>query len=230
MSMRPAVLPTLLAAGLLAAAPALAQEQAATTVCHYTGSDTAPYVMVVAPAGGAEHASHPQDVIPAPADGCPATPPSQGPATLPEPAPATTTPDTSVTLCHATPGGGFAEITVRPDQAAVHGTHPGDIVPAPAEGCPAGTAAPGADEDGGDDAATVTTPRTTTTGPELTPTPSAGSPGAPTPIGPAPGAGPSPSGTHLARTGFDAWQVLWAGLALMLTAAGLHLRRMRTPR
>ena len=72
--MRPGLLLPLLIGFAGAAGAAEAPAQGTTTpVCHFTGSQTTPYVLVEAPAGGGEHASHALDIIPAPAGGCPAT-------------------------------------------------------------------------------------------------------------------------------------------------------------
>lgn len=76
-------------AGLVATADA--QDDGVTRICHATGSLTTPYVLLEV--GGdalEEHRVHPQDLIPAPAAGCPASlqPPTattEAPPTVTEP-------------------------------------------------------------------------------------------------------------------------------------------------
>src|SRR3954469_11133263 len=58
-------------------------------------------------------------------------------------APPPSGPGDKVTLCHLTGAGTFVEITVAASAAANgHGQHPGDIIPAPAAGCPTASPTP----------------------------------------------------------------------------------------
>jgi Ca2+-binding RTX toxin-like protein len=57
-------------------------EKEKVTICHATGSEKNPYVTItVSEKAVAAHAAHQdgRDIIPAPADGCPTTPPTPGP-------------------------------------------------------------------------------------------------------------------------------------------------------
>ena len=64
---------TLLAAAVLAA-PAQAQAQDQVTICHATGNPDSPYVTITLDNSGVlEHINHDEDLVPAPAEGCPAT-------------------------------------------------------------------------------------------------------------------------------------------------------------
>jgi LPXTG-motif cell wall-anchored protein len=57
---------------ILLAAPATARGQA-TTICHATGDPNTPYQQIdVAPEASIEHLQHADDIVPAPAEGCPA--------------------------------------------------------------------------------------------------------------------------------------------------------------
>jgi hypothetical protein len=103
---------------------------AASTVCHATGDATNPYERIAVT--GAEltaHQAHPDDIIPAPVGGCPASP--------------VVITDGKITICHA-PGNAtdpYNEITVSVNGLNGHGEHEGDIIPAPEGGCPARPAA-----------------------------------------------------------------------------------------
>ena len=155
----------------LAAAPQLANAASGTssallraapskvTICHATSSDTNPYVTItISQAGLHGHSGHADDLIPAPADGCPTTldehedagdehqdAGDDGEGTTDE---GTTDGDGSsedhadptapMTICHAT---GSARWPYRTMRVAGHGharhaAHGEDIVPAPPEGCP----------------------------------------------------------------------------------------------
>src|SRR5919199_349416 len=70
---------------LVAEQPVAGTSGQGTPVCHYTGSESAPYVLVQAPPGGGEHRRHPNDIIPAPAGGCPSTVVTPAPAPAPRP-------------------------------------------------------------------------------------------------------------------------------------------------
>lgn len=82
------------AAGL--AWPAVALSQAADTGCHATGDPSAPYVLVDLTGEGADaHLDHAEDIVPAPAEGCPAaTAPAEDP--VPSPGGVGQSPDDSV--------------------------------------------------------------------------------------------------------------------------------------
>lgn len=69
-------LPTLLVATLIAAsAAAPARAQDTVSICHATGDPQSPYQpLTLDNAGVLEHIDHEDDLVPAPADGCPATP------------------------------------------------------------------------------------------------------------------------------------------------------------
>lgn len=82
--MRPPVLSIALLAAFAVAAPVHAQDQV--TLCHATGNPEHPYATVtVGDAGALEHINHDDDLVPAPADGCP-----DSPVVLPEDTPAPT--------------------------------------------------------------------------------------------------------------------------------------------
>jgi hypothetical protein len=216
--MRPAISALVLAALLVVGAiPPPAAAQAPVAVCHYTGSATAPYVLVEAPAGGAEHAAHEGDLIPAPAGGCPAT--YQGPQAPQEtPTPA---PSTDVTLCHAVDGG-YVEVTVRRTGLAEHRRHRGDLIPAPEGGCPAGRpdAPPSEDDDDGnrDDPAPAPAPAPAASGGG-----GGGSPGGGSGGGAGAGISPPRSFSGLPHTGADLPMILLAGLAFLSMGGGLRL-------
>lgn len=103
-------------------------EPVAITICHATGSDTTPYVEMTVPIDAATgthgHEGHGDDIIPAPADGCPKPTKSE-----------------TITLCHATGDAAlpYVEMTVPVDSVTGmngHEGHADDISPVPAEGCP----------------------------------------------------------------------------------------------
>jgi organic hydroperoxide reductase OsmC/OhrA len=104
---------------------ALAIDHGKITICHATGSQTNPYNKITVSVNGLNgHSSHPDDLIPAPAGGCPASPAviSNG----------------KITICHATGSktNPYVEITVSVNGLNGHVNHPNDLIPAPAGGCP----------------------------------------------------------------------------------------------
>jgi hypothetical protein len=129
------------------------------TICHHTGSPTNPYVMITVDRSALPAHRRHGDIIPAPTGGCPAlTPPPTGTAsTTPSitvtatrvatgtatataaasPA-ATGTATAKVTICHRTGSSKnpYVMITVSMNAIPAHSRH-GDIIPAPAGGCPA---------------------------------------------------------------------------------------------
>jgi hypothetical protein len=212
------------------AAPAAVPAQAV-SVCHYTGSNAAPYVLVQAPPDGGEHAAHGDDIIPAPAGGCPATyqgtqPPRPTPTPTPTPEPEPE-PSGEVTLCHATGDSSrpYVELTVLRNRVREHERHRRDIVPAPEGGCPTRvvsdqedvvptpTPTPSPDDEGPDE-------------PEL-PEPAAPAPTATAaPAQAAPPADPAPvteAIPGLAHTGQRSGLAIIFGLGLMSSGAGLRL-------
>jgi hypothetical protein len=103
------------------------------TICHANGDTTTPYDQLTLDfAGLAAHASHQDDLIPAPAAGCPKT---LQPGTN----------NGKLTICHATGSATnpYNEITIDFNGLQGHGKHTGDLIPAPEGGCPLGTATPG---------------------------------------------------------------------------------------
>lgn len=101
------------------------------TICHATGSASNPYVRITVDDDGlySGHIYDEDDIIPAPAGGCP------------EAEKATKTPKANgkITICHATSSelDPYSIITVADDgiyNGHIH--HEDDIIPAPASGCP----------------------------------------------------------------------------------------------
>lgn len=122
------------------------------TICHATGDATTPYDQLTLDfAGLAAHASHQDDLVPAPADGCPKTL-------------QTGTNTGKLTICHATGSATnpYNELTIDFNGLQGHGKHAGDLIPAPEGGCPLVTVTPG-----------ITATPTITVTPSLTLTPSA---------------------------------------------------------
>jgi hypothetical protein len=102
------------------------------TICHRTGSARNPYVEITVSVNAATdgHGNHEGDLIPAPEGGCPAT------AGAPEDNRGNAD---KITLCHRTGSAmnPYVEITVPADATTDgHGTHEGDLIPAPENGCP----------------------------------------------------------------------------------------------
>jgi hypothetical protein len=95
------------------------------TICHATGSETNPYNEIIVSVNGLNgHGTHEDDLIPAPEEGCPAIPIAGG--------------NDKITICHATGSekNPYNEITVSVNGLNGHDQHEGDIIPAPAGGCP----------------------------------------------------------------------------------------------
>jgi len=111
------------------------------TICHATHSATNPYVEITISVNGLNGHRHHDDIVPAPAGGCPSgaapaqTNPAQAQAGSPQ-APQ------KVTICHATHSATnpYVEITISVNGLNGH-RHHDDIVPAPAGGCPGPTSA-----------------------------------------------------------------------------------------
>jgi hypothetical protein len=191
------------------------------TICHATGSETHPYEEITINTDAVTaHEDHQwgEDIIPAPAGGCPAgTTPSPGPET-PPPADGK-----KVTICHATGSATnpFVVITIDESALPAHRDHQEgeDIIPAPAAGCPAGMPP-------------VVPPKVV---PPVVPP--AGAAAAP-PAGAAAAAPAMNPGFNAqtavaneavaseAETGIPAWI---GGIALLLTAAGFVALRRRGP-
>ncbi len=94
-------------------------------ICHATGNENNPYSEVTVSINGLNgHATHENDIIPAPVGGCPT---SQLEII-----------DGKITICHVTGSETkpYNEITVSVNGLNGHVTHEGDIIPAPVGGCP----------------------------------------------------------------------------------------------
>ena len=109
------------------------------TACHATDNPANPYEeLTVNSAELNVHRGHPNDIIPAPANGCPASP--------------VLTSDGKITICHATGGqtNPYNQITVSVNGLNGHDRHEGDIIPTLGEGCPTSPEAiyPGTSSDG----------------------------------------------------------------------------------
>jgi hypothetical protein len=102
------------------------------TICHATGNATSPYEAVTLDFNGlTAHVDHKDDIIPAPAGGCPKvveTGANSG----------------RLTICHATASATkpYTEITIDFNGLSGHGNHTGDLIPAPEGGCPSVTPTP----------------------------------------------------------------------------------------
>jgi len=117
------------------------------TICHATAAGT--YVQITVNRSSLNgHEDHLDDLIPAPSGGCPysirqyalqlantttSVAPGIGSVTT-----APRTPAGKITICHATAAGFYVELTVDRNGLNGHDRHDGDMVPAPAEGCPTG--------------------------------------------------------------------------------------------
>jgi hypothetical protein len=104
---------------------ALAIQNGKVTLCHATGSQTNPYNEITVSVNGLNgHSNHPDDIIPAPSSSCPST--------------LAIVSNGKITICHATgsQNNPYVEITVSVNGLNGHSKHSGDILPAPAGGCP----------------------------------------------------------------------------------------------
>jgi hypothetical protein len=102
------------------------------TICHATGNATTPYDEITLDFNGlSAHVDHKDDLIPAPAAGCPK-------------AVETGTNLGTLTICHATSSttNPYSEITIDFNGLRGHSNHTGDIIPAPETGCPSVTPTP----------------------------------------------------------------------------------------
>jgi hypothetical protein len=94
--------------------------------CHATGDETNPYEVVTVNTTelAEEHLAHANDIFPVPVGGCPTSP--------------VVVIDGKITICHATSSetNPYEEITISVNGLNGHGTHEGDIIPVPDEGCP----------------------------------------------------------------------------------------------
>jgi hypothetical protein len=94
-------------------------------ICHGTSSETNPYNEITVSVNGLNgHGTHEDDLIPVPAEGCPNAP--------------LTATEGKITICHATGStkNPYSLITISVDGLSGHNGHAGDIIPAPAAGCP----------------------------------------------------------------------------------------------
>lgn len=94
-------------------------------ICHATSRKANPYNQITVSVNGLNgHDKHEEDMIPMPVNGCPTT--------LLDPV------EGKITICHATGNESdpFNEITVSMNGLNGHDKHEGDIIPAPAAGCP----------------------------------------------------------------------------------------------
>ncbi len=102
------------------------------SICHATGNATNPYTQTTLDFNELHvHSDHKDDLIPAPADGCPdvvRTGSNNG----------------KITICHATgsEGNPFNEITIDFNGLRGHSNHKSDIISAPENGCVSGTTTP----------------------------------------------------------------------------------------
>jgi len=106
---------------------ALAENTGKIAICHATSDTANPYEEITVDFKELnEHRDHPDDLIPAPADGCPK-------AVVPG------TNDGKITICHATSSATnpYNEITIDFNGLNGHGKHQDDLIPAPESGCPA---------------------------------------------------------------------------------------------
>jgi hypothetical protein len=96
------------------------------TICHATGNAATPYDEITLDFNGlTAHIDHGDDLIPAPAGGCPK-------------AVETGTNVGKLTICHATGSATnpYNEIAIDFNGLRGHSNHAGDIIPAPQDGCP----------------------------------------------------------------------------------------------
>jgi hypothetical protein len=98
------------------------------SICHATAAGF--YVEITVDRSGLNgHDDHDGDIVPAPATGCPTAVKRQA-------APTTTLAPGKISICHATGAGIYVQITVDRNGLNGHGDHAGDMIPAPADGCP----------------------------------------------------------------------------------------------
>jgi hypothetical protein len=99
------------------------------TICHATASAENPYVAITIDFNGLHgHGGHVDDIIPAPEEGCP----SEAVEMVEEDG------SGKITICHATGSAKNPYVNITIDINGLHGhdRHAGDIIPAPAGGCP----------------------------------------------------------------------------------------------
>jgi len=127
------------------------------TICHATDRATNPYDQITIDFNELNaHADHKNDLIPAPAGGCPnVVKPGKNVG--------------KITICHATGSATnpYNEITMHFNGLRGHSNHKDDIIPAPERGCPSVTVTP---------AIITATPAVTAT-PTMTTTPASPTPG-----------------------------------------------------
>jgi hypothetical protein len=95
------------------------------TICHATGSETNPYDEITVSLNGLNgHVTHEDDIVPAPAGGCPKSP--------------LVIEDGKILICHATGStkNPYNEISVSVNGLNGHDKHENDVIPAPGGGCP----------------------------------------------------------------------------------------------
>ncbi len=95
------------------------------TICHATGIAETPYEAITVKLNGLDgHFAHVDDIIPAPIGGCPTIP--------------LTIIDGKISICHVTgsESNPYNEISVSINGLNGHVNHMGDLIPAPAAGCP----------------------------------------------------------------------------------------------
>lgn len=109
-------------------------------LCHATGSAANPYTEITVNFNGLQgHAKHPGDLIPRPPTGCPTVIPTPAMTATVTPAATFAAEQTgTLTLCHATgrAKNPYVLLTISLNGLNGHDKHPGDLIPAPAEGCP----------------------------------------------------------------------------------------------
>jgi hypothetical protein len=95
------------------------------TICHASGIEATPYESITVKLNGLDgHFAHVDDLIPAPIGGCPTTP--------------LAIIDGKISICHITASekNPYNEISVSINGLNGHVNHQGDLIPAPAAGCP----------------------------------------------------------------------------------------------
>lgn len=118
------------------------------TICHATASSSNPFTTITVDNNSTfeGHGAHPGDVIPAPGNGC-SSPPAGGGNGGGGGGGNDDDDDETIDICHATGSATnpYVEIEVGAGGLNGHGGHAGDIIPAPAGGCPDGDT-PGEDQ------------------------------------------------------------------------------------